>query len=188
MSVPRCPGSTHAQKQGGNFTITNLTDGCILLEQAGAQVIVVACNTVHKFIDEMRAAVSVPILSIIEETVHEVQRKNLKRVLVLGTPYTIESRLYEQKLEVVGISSPKLSRKERALLLTIIQSVLQKGPTRESTNRLVTLIQKYEREVDGVVLGCTELPLLMKDSRFRMPMFDTVHIIADAVYNYSITP
>lgn len=136
----------------------------------------------------MRASVSVPILSIIEETVREVQKSGLKRVLVLGTPYTIQARLYEKKLERAGISSPKLSRDEREHLLTIIQSVLKKGPSRNDANKLVGLIRRHEGEVDGVVLGCTELPLLMKTVTLNKPVFDTIQIIANAVYNYSITP
>lgn len=150
-------------------------------------MIVVACNTVHKYFVEMQAGVDVPILSIINETVKVLQRKKIQSVLVLGTPFALQHKLYENKLTEAGIESVLPTQKERGIVFEAILSVLEYGPTDISREIVLTVIDRYEEDVGGVILGCTELPLLLKGVKKSVPLFDTLQILGDAVYNYSVT-
>jgi aspartate racemase len=150
-------------------------------------VIVVACNTVHVFFDEMQQSVSVPMLSIVDETVRTVAIENVKRVLVLGTPFTLQNKLYQNKLQKAGVKVEVPNIRDQKRLFEVIISVLNNGPTRKSQDELLSIINAYKRGVDGVVLGCTELPLVLRNVRMEIRTFDTLQILADAVYNYSIS-
>lgn len=158
-----------------------------MLEAAGCAVIVVACNTVHAYFNVMQSAVRVPMLSIIDETVREIQKQSVRTVLVLSTPYTRKQKLYETKLQQAGILPVLPSTDEQSQVFRAILSVLDGGPSRKARETIMSLVAQYESRVDGVVLGCTELPLLLRKTVVSIPVFDTTQILADAVYNYSIS-
>ena len=150
-------------------------------------MIVVACNTVHVFFDEMQQYVSTPMLSIIDETVRAVVMDDVKRVLVLGTPFTLQNKLYQNKLRSAGVKVKVPTETDQKRLFKVILSVLNYGPTQKSQDELLSIINVYKRGVDGVILGCTELPLALRNVRMEIRTFDTLQILADAVYNYSIS-
>ena len=150
-------------------------------------MIVVACNTVHEFFDEMQQSVSIPMLSIVDETVRAVVMDDVKRVLVLGTPFTLQNKLYQNKLKRAGVKAKVPTKTDQKRLFEVILSVLNYGPTQKSQDELLSIINVYKRGVDGVILGCTELPLALRNVRMEIRTFDTLQILADAVYNYSIS-
>ena len=150
-------------------------------------MIVVACNTVHEFFDEMQQSVSIPMLSIVDETVRAVVMDDVKRVLVLGTPFTLQNKLYQNKLKRAGVKAKVPTKTDQKRLFEVILSVLNYGPTQKSQDELLSIINVYKRGVDGVILGCTELPLALRNVRMENRTFDTLQILADAVYNYSIS-
>ena len=150
-------------------------------------MIVVACNTVHVFFDEMQQYVSTPMLSIIDETVRAVVMDDVKRVLVLGTPFTLQNKLYQNKLRSAGVKVKVPTETDQKRLFKVILSVLNYGPTQKSQDELLSIINAYKKGVDGVILGCTELPLALRNVRMEIRTFDTLQILADAVYNYSIS-
>lgn len=146
-----------------------------------------ACNTVHAFFDEMQQSVSVPMLSIIDETVRAVVMDDVKHVLVLGTPFTLQSKLYQNKLRSAGVQVKVPTKLNQKRLFEVIISVLNNGPTKKTQAELLSIINSSKKDIDGVILGCTELPLALKNVRMEMRIFDTLQILADAVYNYSIS-
>lgn len=127
------------------------------------------------------------MLSIVDETVRTVAIENVKRVLVLGTPFTLQNKLYQNKLQKAGVKVEVPNIRDQKRLFEVIISVLNNGPTRKSQDELLSIINAYKRGVDGVVLGCTELPLVLRNVRMEIRTFDTLQILADAVYNYSIS-
>ena len=126
------------------------------------------------------------MLSIVNETVRAVAMEDVKRVLVLGTPFTLQNKLYQNKLRKTGVKVEVPSKTDQKRLFDVIISVLNDGPTKKSQDALLSIINAYKRGVDGVVLGCTELPLALQNVRMEIRTFDTLQILADAVYNYSI--
>ncbi len=126
------------------------------------------------------------MLSIVNETVRAVAMEDVKRVLVLGTPFTLQNKLYQNKLRKTGVKVEVPSKTDQKRLFDVIISVLNDGPTKKSQDALLSIINAYKRRVDGVILGCTELPLALQNVRMEIRTFDTLQILADAVYNYSI--
>jgi aspartate racemase len=139
------------------------------------------------FFDDMQQAVSVPLLSIIDETVRAVIAHDAKRVLLLGTPFTLKNKLYQNKLQKAGVSVRVPTNADQKRLFGVITSVLDNGPTPQSKAELLSIIDTNKQGVDGVVLGCTELPLALQNERIGIQTYDTLQILADAVYNYSIS-
>lgn len=141
----------------------------------------------HVFFDEMQQSVSVPMLSIVDETVRAVVMEDVKCVLVLGTPFTLQNKLYQNKLRRAGVKVKVPTKTDQKRLFEVIISVLNYGPTQKSRDELIAIISAYKKGVDGVILGCTELPLALQNVRMDVQTFDTLQILADAVYNYSIS-
>lgn len=141
----------------------------------------------HKYFSEMQGGVNIPMLSIIDETVNVLRTQNISKTLILATPFTIQQKLYQIKLSRNQIEAIVPSDEEQALIFEAILSVLKRGPSRKYREAVSSIINRYLNTADGVILGCTELPILLRDVKMRMPLFDTLQILADAVYNYSIS-
>jgi len=135
----------------------------------------------------MQESVSVPMLSIVDETVRKVVVDNVRRVLVLGTPFTLQSKLYQDKLQKAGVNVEVPTKSDQKKLFEVIISVLNEGPKQKSKDELMSVISVYKEGVDGVILGCTELPLVLQNVPMEIKTFDTLQILADAVYNYIIS-
>ncbi len=127
------------------------------------------------------------MLSIVDETVRTVIMDGAKRVLILGTPFTLQNKLYQNKLSRAGVQVEVPTKSDQKRIFQVIVSVLNDGPTQKSQDELLSIINAYEKGVDGVILGCTELPLALRNVHVDIRTYDTLQILADAVYNYSIS-
>ncbi len=148
------------------------------LETYGATAIVIPCNTAHYFIDEVRRSVSVPVPSIIEETVLHLKRKGMKKACILATEGTIDSCSYQQVLEKHGIGWQIPDENGRRLLMDIIYGDVKSGVIPPPEKLYAAANPLFADGCDCAVLGCTELSLMKrslgKDARF----VDSLEVLA----------
>lgn len=151
------------------------------LERAGADIIVMASNTVHKVYDEVAASVSVPILHIAEPTVEAVQRAGVRTVGLLGTRYTMEGDFLKEKLEAAGIDVIVPAVDKIDLIHQAIFSEAVVGEVSAETKKMfIEVIDELaDRGAQGVILGCTELGLMIRPEDSDLPLFDTAVLHAE---------
>lgn len=151
-----------------------LVENSILLEKAGADFIIIPCNSVDKFVPLIRASVKIPILSIIEETVKTIKKDN---VGLLATDYTISNRLYEDKINAIDKKVIFPSINEQKIITNIIMSILANKNIDFSKKKLKEIIFNLkEKGAEEIILGCTELPLISEKEEF---LIDTIEVLAE---------
>ncbi len=150
------------------------------LEKAGADFLVMPCNSLHVFIEDIRKAVKIPVLSIIEETVKFMKKKKYKKVGIVSTSATIENKLYETAFEKAKISYATPNSLEQAKLGKFIHNLVMGQQNNKDRDRLVKIINNFEnKNVDCVALACTDLQLLIPKHP-KLKIFDTMKIFVDA--------
>ena len=150
------------------------------LEKADADFIVMPCNSLHVFIKEIRNAVGIPVLSIIEETVKFLKKNNLNKVGIVSTSATIENKLYENAFEENGIAYETPDDFQQAKMGKIILNLVNGRQNNNDREELIQIINDFEnKDVDCVALACTDLQLLIPKHP-RLKIFDTMKILADA--------
>ena len=147
------------------------------LERAGAEIISLSANTPHIVFPDVQAAIGVPMVSIIDALIEEMKRRGVKRVLLLGTKTTMTADFYKNALREAGFEVVTPSEEEMDELNRIITEELM-FENFISREWVLDLINRYiEREnIEGVILGCTELPLIVKSGDVPAEVFDTVEI------------
>jgi aspartate racemase len=148
------------------------------LEKAGADFVLICTNTMHKVAEDVQAKISIPLISIIDATAEDIQRKGLKKVGLLGTLFTMEDGFYSEQFSKHGIETVIPEREEREFIHNVIFSELCKGIFKEdSKERFLEIINGLiKKGAEGIVLGCTEIPLLIKQKDVEVPVFDTTEI------------
>lgn len=150
------------------------------LELAGAKCILICANTMHLTIDAVRAAVTIPVIHIAEATAEKIIEKNLKTVALLGTKYTMEKDFYIDVLRSFGIKTIIPNLEDRNEIHRIIYEELSKGILIDTSKQVYLQIieELVEDGAEGVILGCTEIPLLINQADVSAPVFDTTTIHA----------
>ncbi len=150
------------------------------LEKAGADFLVMPCNSLHVFIKEIRNAVDIPVLSIIEETVKFLKTNNLNKVGIVSTSATIQNKLYETAFEKNGIIYVTPDAFQQAKMGKFILNLVTGQQKNRDREDLIQIINDFEKkDVDCVALACTDLQLLIPKHP-RLKIFDTMKILADA--------
>ena len=157
------------------------------LEKCGAEVLLLCANTMHKLADHIQARVGIPLLHIAEETAKEIARSGFKTAGLLGTRYTMEEGFFKERLSRHGIEMlipEKTQRDEvhRIIFAELVQGVID-GESAERCRRIIARL--VERGAEGIVLGCTELPMLIKAQDSPVPLFDTLEIHCRAATAYA---
>jgi len=160
------------------------------VEKAGADLVLICTNTMHKVADEIQAGIRVPLLHIVDVTAEKIKQAGIRRVGLLGTRFTMEDDFYRGRLTgQFGLEVITPESEDRETVHRIIYEELCLGNIRtESKARLAGIMGRLgERGAEGIILGCTELGLLSsaKDSRVRL--FDTTHLHALAAVEYALT-
>ena len=159
------------------------------LEKAGADCVLICANTMHLTIDAVRSAISIPVIHIAEATAEQIQKQQLKTVALLGTKYTMEKDFYKEVLRSFGIQTIIPDSDDREEVHRVIYEELAKGIFSESSQKkYLEIIQKLQAKgAEGVILGCTEIPLLIKQSDVSIPVFDTTTIHATAAMDLALS-
>ncbi len=159
------------------------------LERAGAELLLLATNTVHKLAEQIQAAVSIPFLHIADATASRIKEKGIKRVGLLGTKFTMEEDFYKERLRKLhGIEVVIPEAEERDYIHSVIYNELCLGIIKEeSRRRFIEIIENLRRRgAEGIVLGCTEIPLLIKQEHVPIPVFDTTRIHVEAALDRAL--
>lgn len=147
------------------------------LERAGAELIALTANTPHIVFDDIQKEISVPMVSIIDAVAEEILSHGLKKVLLLGTKTTMSSGFYVNALKNKGLEVVVPNEEEQEELNRIIFEELA-FENLKSKRWIIDLIERYAKEegVEGVILGCTELPLAVKRGDVSIEVFDSAEI------------
>lgn len=158
------------------------------LEEAGAGCILIGANTMHKLANEVQAAINIPLIHVAEETAKVVAGKQLKTVALLGTKYTMQLDFYKDKLSADGIDTIIPCEEEIHYINNAIYLEMSKSLFLPETKaRFISIIHKLIQDgAEGIVLGCTEIPLLIKPEDSPVPVFDTTKIHARAAVEFAL--
>ncbi|MDH5199498.1 MAG: amino acid racemase [Candidatus Bathyarchaeota archaeon] len=166
--------------------IEYIMEGVWALERAGADFVVMAANSPHAVFEEVEGRATVPVISIAEVTADEAARLGLRTLLLLGIKFTMRSDFYQRVCGRRGIEVVTPSEGEQDEIDRIIFGELVLGVFREeSRRRILEIISGYD--VDGVILGCTELPLLIGRGDAEVPLLDTLELHVEATLDYSLS-
>lgn len=148
------------------------------LEQMGADGILLATNTMHKNAPEIEQAISIPFLHILDGTVAAIKSQNLEKVGVLGTKFTMQDPFYQEGLNMRGIKAVMPSFADQDEIHRIIFDELCCGKLLpESKAFYLNVIDKLaEQGAEGIILGCTEIGLLVQQQDYPLPFFDTAQL------------
>jgi len=154
---------------------------------AGADCLVLCANTLHRFADDLEKEIPLPIIHIAEATAKQIKEKSLSKVGLLGTKQTMELDFYKSKLKNENIETLVPDEKERDFINDTIMNELLKGIIDEkSRETFLGIMTKLEtRGAGGIILGCTEIPLLVKPEHTPLPLFNTTIIHAKAAAEYA---
>lgn len=167
-----------------------MVDAAQKVERGGADFVLICTNTMHKMADEVQQAISIPLLHIADATAAEIKAHNMNRVGLLGTRFTMEEDFYKKRLqENHGITSITPEEDERTIVHDIIYDELCRGEIRESSRETYKIIIEHliKRGAEGIILGCTEIPLLVSQKDSPVPVFDTTRIHAEAAVTLALT-
>lgn len=173
---------------GGNRAkyIEYLMNGIKSLENGGATFIVMAANSPHAVYNDLENLSKVPILSIVKATAEKACQENMKKLLLLGIKFTMQNTFYQDNFKELGIEVITPSNEEQDVIDKIIFNELVIGFFKqESKENLLRIIEKYE--VDGVILGCTELPLILTQNDTKIKLLDTLQIHVDATLDFYLS-
>ena len=164
--------------------------GCRSLEQAGADFIVISCNDVHRFVPEVARQVSIPFLHIAEVTARAIVAKGLKKVGLLGVMKTMEEPFYSAVLSEYGIETltPDASDKDYIHQKIYAELVMNKFSDITKQGYLDVIERLIQSGAEGVVLGCTEIPLLLRQEEIPIPAFATTELHCVAAVNRAVNP
>jgi len=157
------------------------------LEKAGADFGLITANTLHIVFDKVQGKISIPLINIIEATAEAIKKEEIKTIGLLGTIFTMSKDFYKAGLEARGISTLVPDRKDQEFVNRVIYEELIRGLVKpESKKGYVSVVKKLkEKGAEGIVLGCTEIPLLIKEKDCGVRLYDTTIIHAEKALNYA---
>ena len=158
------------------------------LEHAGADLIILCTNTMHLCSDDIIKNISIPFLHIATATAEKIREKKLKKIALLGTKFTMEKDFYKEILKAYGIEVMIPEVNNRDMIHQVIYKELVHGKiepqSKEAFKKVIKDLEKHGAE--GVILGCTEIPLLIKANDVDLPIFDTTAIHAESAVTMAL--
>ena len=183
QEIEECQSNGNWEKSG-----EILGEAAYNLEKAGADFIVICTNTMHKVVNQIKEKISIPILHIAEMTAEKILEKGLKNIALLGTKYTMEQDFYKSKLIEKGINVIIPDKNDIEIINEVIYDELCLGTINSnSKKKFLEIVHKLRSKgAEGIILGCTEIGLLIKNADTDVPLFDTAIIHAEQAAIYSI--
>ena len=157
------------------------------LENSGASCILICANTMHLCIDAVRKVVGIPVIHIADTTAKEIEKKGIQKVALLGTKYTMEKDFFRDILNEHSIETIIPDVEERDEIHRIIYEELAQGEFKKSSKEsyLKIIDSLILNGAEGIILGCTEIPLLINQNDVSLPIFDTTKIHAAAAFKFA---
>ncbi|WP_336002327.1 aspartate/glutamate racemase family protein [Acinetobacter pittii] len=167
---------------------TYLAEQALNLEKAGADCILVCTNTMHKVAAQIEESITVPFLHIADATAKEILNQNITKVALLGTAFTMEQDFYKARLRDHGIDVIIPNEADRKIVHRIIYEELCLGVINpDSQQQYIAIVERLIAEgAQGIVLGCTEICMLIGELKFSVPLFDTTTIHAKEAVSFAL--
>ena len=181
-------GDIQAKSWVGSFEL--LLNACECLKKSGVDSIILCANTAHLFADKLQETIQLPIIHIGVETAKAVNKQGFKKVGLLGTKFTMEMDFYRKKLEEHGLEVLIPEKQEtRDLIQYVVKEELGRGVIKStSKEKFISVVNDLIQEgAECIILGCTEIPLLISQTDFMIPVFDTTIIHSQAAVEYAIS-
>jgi aspartate racemase len=166
-----------------------LLEKVLALQKAGAEFAVIGSNSPHIVYDEVSSKAPIPMLSIIEETCKVAQRRGLKKLGLLGTKFTMASDFFKKPFEQKKMAVIVPEKEDQELIHHRLFSEIELGILKDSTRgELLSIVKKMidMHSIDAVILGCTELPLILSKDEFGIPFLNTTAIHAESIVKLSL--
>ncbi|KKS47575.1 hypothetical protein A3J20_04105 [Candidatus Gottesmanbacteria bacterium RIFCSPLOWO2_02_FULL_42_29] len=169
-----------ARGRGEERCVPFILDAAKKLEKAGAVFLVMPCNSLHTFIEELRNSVKIPVLSIVEETTKFLKKENISEVGIISTSITLNKKLYETSFIANNIKQITPDDFQQAKIGRMIHNLVSNRHDNKDREELIKVINDFETKgIDHVVLACTDLQLLIPYHP-RLKIYDTMKIFAEA--------
>jgi len=164
-------------------------DAAQKLKRSSADFVIICANTMHQYVDAIENETGLKVVHIADATAKVIKSKNLSKIGLLGTRFTMEMDFYKKRFDRFGIHSLVPEKSERNFIHDAIMNELMKEVFRDETkDKFLQIINELEQNgAEGIVLGCTEIPLLIKQSDTILPVFNTLEIHAKATVDYSLS-
>ncbi|MDQ1097607.1 MULTISPECIES: aspartate/glutamate racemase family protein [Chryseobacterium] len=167
-----------------------LLTACESVKKAGAEAIALCANTAHLFADRLEEEVGLPVIHIVSETAKAIQKTGLKKVGLLGTKFVMEMDFYKQKLEEYGLEVLVPADQEvRDYIQYTVKEELGAGVVKPETKKeYLKIVADLENQgAECIILGCTEIPMLLSQEDFTLPVFDSTKIHSEAIVEYLLS-
>lgn len=159
------------------------------IESGGADFLVICTNTMHKVADQIQSAISIPVIHIIDATAEKLQHNKIKKIGLLGTKFTMEEDFYKSRLlENYNIETIIPSLSKRNEIHRIIYDELCLGILNSDSKKIYLDIvhNLHQQGAEGIILGCTEIPLLIQQQDTAVPLYDTTNLHAEYAANLAL--
>lgn len=161
--------------------------GVKTLEKAGCDLIIIGCNTVHIFYDDMQNAVNIPIFNIVEETKKEVLNQGYSKVGLFASESTTRTNLYQKRFSSNDIEVISPNKEQQLELNKVIEHVMGGSQGIEDILVLKNIARNYVKQgAEAIVLGCTEIPLAINQTHTDVKLFNTIDIIVRSAVDFSM--
>lgn len=169
-------------------TLQLITKASKHLQESGAEAILLAANTMHVIADKLQQQIRIPVIHIADATAEAIQQKQLTKIGLLGTRFTMEMDFFTSRLNAKNIEVLVPEQEERAFIhYTIFEELGRAVFTQETKQRYQQIIQNLvDRGAEGIILGCTEIPLLIQPGDVSVPIFDTAQIHVRAAVAFAL--
>ena len=166
-----------------------LQNQAIQLEKAGAEGILLCTNTMHKVASYIENSIAVPFIHIADATAKEILNQNIQKIGLLGTAFTMEQDFYKRRLENQGIQVITPNQDSRKVIHDVIYKELCLGIiNQQSRQEYIRIVEELiSAGAEGIILGCTEIGMLIGDLKFSVPLFDTTTIHAQAAVDFALS-
>ena len=182
---PKIPDRTAAILGKGEDPLPALQETAQNLEKAGANFIVIPCNTAHYFLSSIQESVNIPVLNMIEETAKETKKRipQIKKVGLLASIGVYKSEIYHQHFKKFHIEVISPEEKDRGKVMKISYTVKAGDLSEEVKKNILKITQKLiDKGAEAVIAGCTEIPLILKEGDVSVPLIDPTQILAKAAF------
>ena len=159
------------------------------LKKCSVDCIVLCANTLHQYVEELEKEIDIRIVHIADATAKEINEKGLSKISLLGTRFTMEMDFYTKRLKEAGIESLVPPKSEREFIHdAIMNELLKEDFKKETKEKFLNIIVDLEKQgAQGIVLGCTEIPLLINQEDVGLPAFNTLEIHAKAAVDFALS-
>ena len=180
---PKISDRTAAILGKGEDPLPALRETAQNLEKAGADFIIIPCNTAHYFLSSIQESVKIPVLNMIEETVKETRKKipQIKKVGLLASIGVYKTKIYHQHFKKYNIEVISPEAKDKEKVMKVIYAVKAGDLSEEVKKNIISVAQKLiDKGAEAIITGCTEIPLILKEGDVSVPIIDPTQVLAEA--------